>query len=257
MLNRVSGLQFDDTTERFRETRRRRSRRPLLAWLALSLALHLALLAALPEPAHDDRRAVTRVLDVVLQQDEPPLAPASPQPLQPAPRDDSALRQPLARAAHGTQKPQPAQAVLSAPATEAAGDALSAPGRLAVAAAPDRPEGLAAAAPPENEAPAAAAETAAISPPVFNAAYLRNPPPRYPLIARRNGEQGTVTLKVLVTRDGVPASVAVETSSGSPHLDSAALEAVRAWRFVPARRGSQPVEAWVLVPVVFRLEGAS
>jgi protein TonB len=27
------------------------------------------------------------------------------------------------------------------------------------------------------------------------------------------------------------------------------------WRFVPARHGTDPVESWVLVPVVFRLEG--
>ena len=100
-------------------------------------------------------------------------------------------------------------------------------------------------------------EPAAMSPPVFNVAYLRNPPPQYPLVARRNGEQGTVTLKVLVTRDGIPASVAVERTSGSSRLDEAAAETVRTWRFVPARQGTQPVEAWVLVPIVFRLEGAS
>jgi protein TonB len=92
--------------------------------------------------------------------------------------------------------------------------------------------------------------------PSFNAAYLRNPAPRYPLVARRNGEQGTVTLKVLVSRDGQPASVDIERTSGSPILDNAAREAVRSWRFTPARRGAQAVEAWVLVPIVFRLEDA-
>ena len=75
--------------------------------------------------------------------------------------------------------------------------------------------------------------------------------------ARRRGEQGTVLLKVLVTREGTAASVSVEMSSGSTGLDEAALEAVRKWRFVPARRGAQPVEAWHLVPIVFRLEGTS
>jgi protein TonB len=51
--------------------------------------------------------------------------------------------------------------------------------------------------------------------------------------------------------------VAVEKSSGSPHLDAAALEAVKAWRFTPARRGADAVESWMLVPIVFRLDGAS
>lgn len=112
------------------------------------------------------------------------------------------------------------------------------------------------AAPKPSPAPPLAAAQAA-TPPVFNAAYLRNPPPRYPLVARRNGEEGTVTLKVLVNAEGNPASVDVERTSGSRHLDIAALDTVRSWRFVPARRGDRAVEAWVLVPIVFRLEGAS
>ena len=99
--------------------------------------------------------------------------------------------------------------------------------------------------------------TAAVTAPSFNAAYLSNPAPRYPDAARRSGDQGTVTLRVQVTRDGVASRVAVEKSSGSSHLDTAALEAVKAWRFTPARRGGDAVESWMLVPVVFRLEGSS
>jgi protein TonB len=97
----------------------------------------------------------------------------------------------------------------------------------------------------------------AVTPPGLNAAYLRNPAPRYPASARRTGTQGTVTLRVQVTREGLAARVDVEKSSGSPHLDAAALEAVKAWRFVPARQGAEPVESRVLVPIVFRLEGPS
>jgi protein TonB len=89
-----------------------------------------------------------------------------------------------------------------------------------------------------------------------NAAYLRNPAPLYPEAARRSGEQGMVTLRVRVARDGAASSVAVERSSGSPHLDAAAQEAVKAWRFTPARRGADAVESWMLVPIVFRLDGA-
>lgn len=100
-------------------------------------------------------------------------------------------------------------------------------------------------------------ESAPVSAPIFNAGYLYNPPPRYPLIARRNGEEGTVLLKVLVARDGVPSAVTVEGSSGSEHLDRAALEAVWSWRFVPAKQGGRAIEAWVRVPIVFRLEGSS
>jgi len=60
---------------------------------------------------------------------------------------------------------------------------------------------------------------------------------------------------VLVTAEGIASTVELEKSSGSATLDNAAREAAKGWRFVPARRGADPVEAWVLVPVVFRLEG--
>jgi protein TonB len=47
--------------------------------------------------------------------------------------------------------------------------------------------------------------------------------------------------------------VLLERTSGSSHLDEAAMEAVRRWRFTPAMRGKEVVEAWVLVPVEFQL----
>jgi periplasmic protein TonB len=48
--------------------------------------------------------------------------------------------------------------------------------------------------------------------------------------------------------------VQVRSSSGSTRLDEAARETVKRWKFVPARRGSEPVPAWVLIPISFRLE---
>ena len=92
------------------------------------------------------------------------------------------------------------------------------------------------------------------TPPRFRAEYLSNPPPAYPRRARRDGIEGTVMLKVLVTASGVPGEVKVEASSGSDSLDRAALNAVRAWQFVPARRADEAIDAWIRVPVVFRLE---
>jgi protein TonB len=114
-------------------------------------------------------------------------------------------------------------------------------------------------APAAPAAPAASAREAPLpaTPPVFNAAYLGNAPPRYPLIARRSGVEGTVLLNVLVTTDGRASRVHVEKSSGSSALDNAALDAVKGWRFVPARRGQEAIEQSVAVPIVFRLEGTS
>lgn len=77
--------------------------------------------------------------------------------------------------------------------------------------------------------------------------------PRYPESARRAGAQGTTVLKARVLADGSVGEVLVEQSAGFPDLDAAAVEAVKGWRFAPARRGGQPVSVWVLIPIRFML----
>ena len=91
-------------------------------------------------------------------------------------------------------------------------------------------------------------------PPSFNANYLDNPPPAYPILSRRVGQQGKVLLRVFVNAGGTADKVEIRSSSGFDRLDEAALDAVRRWRFVPARQGDKPIAAWVLVPITFTLE---
>lgn len=109
-----------------------------------------------------------------------------------------------------------------------------------------------AAAPVTNTKPA---DTETYQSPSFNAAYLNNPAPAYPALSRRLGEEGRVLLRVQVMEDGSAGSVELQTGSGSSRLDQAALEAVKKWRFVPAKRGEQAVSASVVVPVRFSIEG--
>lgn len=90
-------------------------------------------------------------------------------------------------------------------------------------------------------------------PPIFDAAYLKNPEPEYPRAAKRLGIQGTVLLHVMVGADGKAKEVSVAESSGSALLDDAAVAAVRAWSFVPARRGDEVIAAAVYVPLRFTL----
>lgn len=96
-------------------------------------------------------------------------------------------------------------------------------------------------------------KNAAITKPLFSANYLNNPPPVYPKSARNRNLQGLVMLEVLVSEKGEAKRVNVEKSSGFGVLDNAALSAVQQWKFVPAHRGSEIVEARVLVPVEFKL----
>lgn len=126
-----------------------------------------------------------------------------------------------------------------------------------MAAAPDpEPVSRAFAVPPQPpaEKPAPPPAPAPITAARFDADYLRNPAPAYPLMSRRLGEQGSVLLLVRVGADGSAERVQVRQTSGFPRLDEAALAAVRNWRFVPARRGDEAVAADVLVPVAFRLD---
>lgn len=227
--------------------------------LALSLGLHLALLAAFPGSIETREAYKVRVLDVVIMPETPvpALAPA-PRPATP-PRTSNAaqlLKIPVRR--ESTPAPRPALNSGSAkPPVITAAEPASVPEPLAATDNSAKPDNTRPGSPRKSQDVQTERMASDSSAPSFNAAYLRNPAPRYPIIARRNGEQGTVTLKVLVTREGAPAKVSVDKTSGSAHLDAAALETVRSWRFVPARQGMQPVEAWVLVPIVFRLEPVS
>lgn len=91
--------------------------------------------------------------------------------------------------------------------------------------------------------------------PSYKAAYLNNPPkPDYPLLARRRAIEGTVLVRAEVGAGGECLDADLKKSSGAGILDRAALEAVKKWRFVPARRGNQAVIAWVEVPIKFELE---
>lgn len=90
-----------------------------------------------------------------------------------------------------------------------------------------------------------------ISPPRI----LQKVEPRYPESARRDGVEGSVTVKMEIMENGKPSSVWVVGSSGRNELDEAAVKAVERWRFVPARDSvnGQPVVCITTVEVKFRL----
>jgi protein TonB len=87
-------------------------------------------------------------------------------------------------------------------------------------------------------------------------AYGTNPPPPYPVTARRRGWEGKVLLQVEVSADGDVRNVGIEKSSGYTCLDEAARKAVYRWRFKPALRNGRPVPGQVKVPIHFNLKDA-
>lgn len=88
--------------------------------------------------------------------------------------------------------------------------------------------------------------------PHFRPDYHSNPKPEYPYLSRQLHEQGRVLLSVLIDSDGRARTVALRQSSGFERLDSAAIEAVRRWRFLPARQGDAPVPESVIIPIDFK-----
>jgi TonB family protein len=96
-------------------------------------------------------------------------------------------------------------------------------------------------------------EGSAGAPSFVRVSYAYNPRPNYPEVARSEGWQGTVILRVLVDQEGRSRAVEVSRSSGFDALDRAALETVKSWRFHPARYGQRRVESWVRIPIVFSL----
>lgn len=224
----------------------RRAARALLgrgSAFALVLGLHLALAAALasmsarPPAAEELARLDLRIIEAA------PLPPAI------APKRIPMPKHPPAPKERPVQPVQPLPA--AAPAPVMTTNAATAPAPAAFTPAPQAkaaPVSLASPAPPPAPAPAK------VTPARFDADYLHNPAPAYPRAARRYGDQGRVLLKVLVSAQGTARTVEVEASSGSARLDQAAQHTVSQWRFVPARRGSESIDDWVLVPVVFRLD---
>ena len=113
---------------------------------------------------------------------------------------------------------------------------------------------------PQPTPAAASLATAATAPAVehfteanFKANYLTNPKPEYPSIAKSRGWTGKVMLRVQVSPEGTANSVDVETSSGHEMLDEAAIDAVKKWKFIPAKKGETAVASAVIVPIVFSL----
>lgn len=163
--------------------------------------------------------------------------------LLPAPEIESepeAKPLPVARPEPVKQKPVP---VPKAPAPVLETTNSTAPAENAPVAPPQVAE-------PTPPAPAAPA----ISQARFDADYLRNPPPPYPPLSRRMGEEGKVILRVSVNPQGTADAIEIRTTSGSSRLDESALKTVRNWKFIPAKRGDVAVQSWVLVPIIFKLE---
>ena len=207
------------------------------------------------------RRAVALVVPVqvvaeIIEQPQPIITsarpttstptPAPPKPIPPtppAPRQQPA-RQPVVSQASQPlviTAPEPApQAPAAAPATQPVISTASP--ATEVAAAPTPPAPAAPPAPPRVDLPSSSAD------------YLNNPPPSYPPLSKRLGEQGRVVVRARIEINGSASQAEVQTSSGFERLDQAALQTVKRWRYLPGKRAGVPEAMWFNIPIQFVLE---
>jgi TonB family protein len=75
--------------------------------------------------------------------------------------------------------------------------------------------------------------------------------PTYPLAKNIACVQGTVVVRVVIDREGLPNRPRI-LKSDDPVLALATLDSIRDWRFKPARRGGEPVTVYYNMTVNYR-----
>jgi len=76
--------------------------------------------------------------------------------------------------------------------------------------------------------------------------------PKYPDIAQRAGLEGTVYVKIWVTKEGKVKQVVI-LKSDAEIFNEAAIAAAKQWVFTPAVMQKGPVPVWVSIPFRFKL----
>ncbi|MGR9087675.1 MAG: energy transducer TonB [Gammaproteobacteria bacterium] len=225
--------------------------RILLELCVLVTLLHLWIIFFLPDSPEQSSPAKPMIMQASLisapeskpratlrpKQPMPPITPKKPLP---KPKSRPIVRkklQPL-RKPDALRPPEPADETM-----KAAPDPV--PAITSTASAPD---------PTSKTGQTQALKTDTFTEANYRANYAFNPKPNYPRLARSRGWQGKVLLRVQVTAEGASNTVTIDKSSGHAILDESAVEAVRKWRFIPARRGETAVASSVVVPILFTLQ---
>ena len=74
----------------------------------------------------------------------------------------------------------------------------------------------------------------------------------YPENAKKNGIEGTVIVRVLVSKTGSVVKTIVDRTDNKA-LTNAAVQAVKKARFTPATKDGKTMNCWVSLPISFKL----
>ena len=103
------------------------------------------------------------------------------------------------------------------------------------------------------EAPEAKPTAAVTDPNNREATPLVKVAPKYPARALRNGDSGTVLVRVKIDAKGTPKKASVEQSANSWSLDREARSTVMQWTFSPKIENGIAVPSELLIPIDFKL----
>ncbi|MFZ5906456.1 MAG: energy transducer TonB [Nitrospirota bacterium] len=78
-----------------------------------------------------------------------------------------------------------------------------------------------------------------------------NIPPAYPPDARKQGLTGAVMLKVIIDTNGNV--IKVEVLRGEEPFSSAAVQAVKKWKYTPAYHNNKPITVYRIIKIPFKL----
>lgn len=86
-----------------------------------------------------------------------------------------------------------------------------------------------------------------------NPVPIKTPPPKYPDSMKREGSSGVVAVVIVIDEKGNIDTCSVSKSS-HPDFDKPALDAVRNWKFKPAKKDGNPVKVRVTIPLRFNID---
>jgi protein TonB len=235
----------------------------VLGWALLSLATQRMPSSVRAWPEDGLRLVAVRLVPPTPPVTLTPAATRAPEAAAPPPPSS----QPAAQHARPEAAPEPAraaptpgyaipQAVATTVASKEPGPQTEAPTAAAatptpaVAASPTLAQ-------PAQQASPSGTPARAEAPPLVTARADRQqcPPAPHPAALRERGIEGAVLLRVKVDMQGRPADVQLLAGSGWRLFDEAALQQVRACRFIPATQDGQAIDSWVEFPVRFALAG--
>ncbi len=202
---------------------------PLIVIVALHIALFYALRSGL---VHQVAKAMPTEIFASFITEQPAPQP-KPQPAEP--KTVPVVKKQVTR-------PTPRPVVTEAPSPQAITETVTPPPQ-------ESTEPPAVAAPPAPAVPSAPAMPKLIS----GVSYINAPRPVYPPLDARMGNEGTVTLRVLINEKGRAEKVEVQKSSGSLRMDDAARDAVMRALFKPYLEDGRPAPAFAIVPINFTL----